>query len=65
MKPLSDYFIETGGLGDTQKSFQLYRVLLIRVYIAVKRYHDYGNSYKGKRLIGGGLQIQRFNTLLS
>ena len=26
--------------------------ILVRVSIAVKRHHDYGNSYKGKYLIG-------------
>ena len=32
-------------------------------YFAVKRYHDQDNSYKGEHLIGGGVQIQRFNLL--
>ena len=31
------------------------------VSIAVKRHHDQGNSYKGKHLIGAGLQVQRFS----
>jgi hypothetical protein len=39
--------------------------VLVRVSIAVKRYHAQGNSYKGKQLIGGGLQFQRFSPLLS
>ena len=26
--------------------------------IAVKRHHDHSNSYKGKHLIGPGLQVQ-------
>jgi hypothetical protein len=29
--------------------------------MAVKRYHDHGNSYKEKHLIGDGLQFQRFS----
>ena len=33
--------------------------------IVVKRYHDQGNSYKYKRLIGAGLQFQRFSPLSS
>ena len=33
-----------------------------RVYIAVKRHHDHGNSYKGNHLIGAGLQFQRLET---
>jgi hypothetical protein len=33
-------------------------------FIAVKRHHDHGNSYKGKYLIGAGLQFQRFSLLL-
>jgi len=32
---------------------------------AVKRYHDHDNSYKGKDLIGTGLQFQRFSLLSS
>ena len=27
----------------------------------MNRYHDHSNSYKGKHLIGAGLQFQRFN----
>ena len=27
-------------------------------FIAVKRHHDHGNSYKGKHLIGAGLQVR-------
>ena len=30
-------------------------------FIAVKRCHDHGNCYKGKHLIGSGLQSQRFS----
>lgn len=38
----------------------------LRVPNAVKRQHDQGkSSYKGQRLIGAGLQIQRFSTLSS
>ena len=33
--------------------------------IAVKRHHDHGKSYKGKPLIGAGLQFQRLSSLLS
>ena len=40
-------------------------VVLVRVSIAVKRHHDHGNSYKGKHLIGSGLQFQRFSPLSS
>ena len=43
---------------------QLIKVSL-RISIAVKRYHDHNNSYKGKRLIGPALQFQRFSPLLS
>lgn len=39
--------------------------VLARVSIAVKRYHNQGNSYKGKHLIGAGLQVQRFSPLSS
>ena len=31
----------------------------------MKRHHDQGNSYKGKHLIGAGLQFQRFSPLSS
>jgi hypothetical protein len=40
-------------------------IVLVRVSIAVKRHHDQGNSYKGQRLIGAGLQVQRFSPLPS
>jgi hypothetical protein len=33
--------------------------------MAVKRHHDQGNSYKGKQLIGTGLQFQGFTGLSS
>jgi hypothetical protein len=33
--------------------------------MAVKRHHDQGNSYKGKHLIGAGLQFQSFSPLSS
>jgi len=29
--------------------------------IALKRHHDHSNFYKGKHLIGAGLQVQRFS----
>lgn len=32
--------------------------VLGRVFIAVKRHHDHSNSYKGKHLIGAGLQFE-------
>ena len=32
-------------------------------FIAVKRHHDHHNSYKGKHLIGTGLQFQRLSPL--
>jgi hypothetical protein len=32
-------------------------------FIAIKRQHDQGSSYKDKHLIGVGLQFQRFNPL--
>ena len=35
-----------------------FRIVLIRVSIAVKRHHDHGNSYKGKHFIGAGLQFR-------
>ena len=37
------------------------RPILISVSIAVKRHYDHGNSYKGKQLVGTGLQFQRFS----
>jgi hypothetical protein len=37
----------------------------LRVFIAVKRHQDQGNSYKGKFLIGAGLQVKDFQSLLS
>ena len=33
--------------------------------IALERHHDQSNSYKGKHLIGAGLQFQRFSSLSS
>jgi len=32
-------------------------------FITVKRHHDHHNSYKGKYLVGDGLEFQRFRTL--
>jgi hypothetical protein len=29
--------------------------------MTMKKHHDQGNSYKGKHLIGAGLQFQRFS----
>jgi hypothetical protein len=34
-------------------------------FIAVKRHHDQGSSYKGKHLIEAGLQFWRFSPLSS
>jgi hypothetical protein len=31
----------------------------------VSRHHDQGKSYKGRHLIGAGLQVQRISPLLS
>ena len=42
-------------------SFSMY--VLVRVSIAANKHHDQGKSYKGKHLIGAGLQIQRFSLL--
>jgi hypothetical protein len=39
--------------------------VLVRVSVAVKRHRDHSNSYKGKHLIGTGLQVQRFSSLSS
>jgi hypothetical protein len=33
----------------------------LRLSIAMKRHHDHRNSYKGRYLIGAGLQFQRFS----
>jgi hypothetical protein len=33
--------------------------------MAAKRHHDQGNSYKEQRVIGAGLQFQRFSPLRS
>jgi hypothetical protein len=32
-------------------------------FIAAKRHHDQGNTYKRQHLIGAGLQVQRFSSL--
>ena len=39
--------------------------VLVRACIAVKRHHDYSNSYNEKHVIGAGLQFQRFSPLSS
>jgi hypothetical protein len=36
-----------------------------KVFIAVKRHHGQGSSYKGQHLIGAGLQVLRFGPLSS
>jgi hypothetical protein len=33
-------------------------IIWLRVSVAVKRHHHHGNSYKGKHLIGAGLQFR-------
>ena len=38
---------------------------LSQSFIAVKKDHDQGNSYKGKHFIGAGLQFERLSTLSS
>ena len=38
--------------------------VLVRVSIAIKRKHEHNNSYKGKPLVGAGLQFQRFSPLI-
>ena len=40
-------------------------LVLVRVSIAVKRYHDQGNTCKGEHLTGVGLQFYRFSPLSS
>ena len=42
-----------------------YELCLSSGFIAVKRHHDQGNSYKGKHLIGAGLQFQRLSPFSS
>jgi hypothetical protein len=37
----------------------------LKVSVTVKRHQDCGNYYKGKYLIGAGLQVQKFCPLLS
>jgi hypothetical protein len=39
-------------------------IVLVRVFIAVKRNHDQGSTYKAKQLIGAGLQFQKFSPLI-
>ena len=40
--------------------------VLVRVFVAKKKHHDHGNSYKGKHFIEGArLQFQRFSPLSS
>ena len=44
---------ENPGRGADQKN-----TVLVRVFTAVKRHHDHSSSYKGKYLIGAGLQFR-------
>ena len=37
-----------------------HRSLLSKGFVTVKRHHDQDNSYKGKHLIGNGLQFKKF-----
>ena len=39
--------------------------VLVKVFIAVKRLYDQGNSYKGQHLIGASLLVLRFSLLSS
>lgn len=53
--------IERGGVGEvcTIKYVNtLLGTVLVRISVAVKRYHDHNNSYKGKYLIGTDLQFR-------
>lgn len=34
-------------------------------FIAMKKHHDHGNSYKGKHLFGGWFAVQSFSLLSS
>ena len=39
--------------------------VLIKISITLRKHHDHSKSYKGKHLIGAGLQFQRFSPLSS
>jgi hypothetical protein len=52
-------------LGTRVHAFSGWTVILVGGFIAVKRQHDQGNSYKGQHLIEAGLQFQRFSPLSS
>jgi hypothetical protein len=41
-----------------QSSHVFSKVWCLRVSIALKRHHDHSNSYRGKHLIGAGLQFR-------
>ena len=49
----------------TQRNTNSLGIVLVRVSIAVKRYHDQVNFYKGQHLIGAGLPLQKFSPLSS
>jgi hypothetical protein len=61
----SSYFQDLQIVPQKKQYSPWYHGVLVRVVIAVKRYHDQGNSYKGQHLIGAGLQFQRFCPLSS
>jgi len=42
-----------------------FKLVLVRVFIAVNRQHDQCKFYKGQHFIRAGLQVQRFSPLLS
>jgi hypothetical protein len=37
--------------------------VIVRIPVAMKRYHDQGKSYQSKHLVGADLQFQRFRLL--
>jgi hypothetical protein len=39
-------------------------IALVQVFIAVKRHREHSNSYKGKHLIGAGLQFKGFSLII-
>jgi hypothetical protein len=62
-KKKKNTFTEKAGI---PKWFYLRKIQsLSQGFIAVKGYHDQGNTYQCKHLIGAGLQLQRFSPLSS
>ena len=41
--------------------FQIKYTVIVRVSIVMKRHHGHGNYYKGKHLIGVGLEFQKLS----